>query len=70
MSQRIQFTTKVSQGKILIPQEYSDKIEDNLEIEVIIKPKKVRVMDKLAENPLTAEGWRNLSRDEIHETDI
>lgn len=70
MTQTIQFTTKVNQGTILIPQEYTEQIQDNLEIEVIIKPKKTRLMDKLAQNPLTAEGWRNLSRNEIHDSTI
>lgn len=70
MTQTIQFTTKVNQGTILIPKEYTEQIQDNLEIEVIIKPKKTRLMDKLAQNPLMAEGWRNLSRDEIHDSTI
>lgn len=70
MTKTIQFTTKVNQGTIVIPQEYTEEIQDNLEIEVIIKPKKTRLMDKLAQNPLKAEGWRELSRDDIHDSHI
>ncbi|MDH6061284.1 hypothetical protein NWP17_12700 [Chrysosporum bergii ANA360D] len=66
MNTTIQFTAKVEQGKIIIPDEYISMVGDNL-IEVIIKPKASRLMDRLAENPLTAVGWRDLSRDDIHE---
>lgn len=63
----IQFIATVDQGKITIPEEYSSMIANNSEIEVIIKPMLPRLMDQLAQNPLIAEGWRNLNRDEIHE---
>jgi hypothetical protein len=40
---------------------------NELEVEVIVKPKrKKRLMDRLAENPVSVEGWRNLTRDEIN----
>jgi hypothetical protein len=68
MNQSIQFTTKINHGTITIPQEYSGDIEEELEVEVIIKPKpKQRLMDRLAQNPIPAEGWRNLTREQIHE---
>ena len=39
-----------------------------LEVEVIIKPKpKQRLMDHLAQNPIQAEGWHNLTREQIHD---
>ena len=66
MTEAIQFTTRVNRGAIFIPQEYINAIADDLEIEVIIKPKHPRLMDHLAENPLIADGWRSLSRDQIH----
>jgi hypothetical protein len=66
MNTRIQFTAKVEQGKIIIPDEYISMVGDDL-IEVIIKLKPSRLMDRLAKNPLTAVGWRDLSRDDIHE---
>ncbi|MEL4894395.1 hypothetical protein [Crocosphaera sp. Alani8] len=50
MTKTIQFTTKVNRGTIVIPQEYTEEIQDNLEIEVIIKPKKTRLMYKLLAN--------------------
>jgi hypothetical protein len=70
MNQTIQFTTRVHQGQIVIPTELMNGVEDNLEIEVIIKPKQSqqqdRLMDRLAQNPLVAEGWRDLNRDVLH----
>lgn len=66
MDTMIQFTAKVVQGKIIIPDEYRNIVGDDV-IEVTIKPRSSRLMDRLAEQPLTAIGWRDLSRDEIHE---
>jgi hypothetical protein len=74
MNQSIHFTTRVHQGQIAIPTEFMNVVEDNLEIEVIIKPKQSqqkpsRLMDRLAQNPLIATGWRELSKDTIHTRD-
>jgi hypothetical protein len=70
MNQPIQFTTKINHGTITIPPEYSSDIQEELEVEVIIKPKpKQRLMDHLAQNPIQAEGWRNLTREQIHDRD-
>lgn len=53
MNQPIQFITKINRGTITIPQEYSGDIQEELEVEVIIKPKpKQRLMDRLAQNPI------------------
>ncbi len=62
----IQFTAKVEQGKIVIPEEYIGMVGEDI-IEVTIKPKSSRLLDRLAEQPLSASGWRDLSRDEIHD---
>jgi hypothetical protein len=67
MSTMIQFTAKVDRGKITIPEEYVGLVSDSLEIEVILKPKQSRLMDRLTKQPLTAVGWRDLVRDDIHE---
>ena len=66
MNEAIRFTTKVNHGTITIPQEHSDNFLEDLEVEVIIKPKQSRLMDLLAQKPLTAEGWRDLTREQIH----
>ncbi|MBF2056146.1 MAG: hypothetical protein IGQ45_02750 [Cyanobacterium sp. T60_A2020_053] len=64
----IEFTTKVNQGMIVIPQEYNENLTEDLEVEVIIKPlKKRRLMDELAENPIIVNDWQKLTRDDIHE---
>jgi hypothetical protein len=63
----IEFTTKISKGMIAIPKEYDQDLQEELEVEVIVRPKrKKRLMDQLVENPVSVEGWRSLTRDEIH----
>ncbi|AIE73890.1 MULTISPECIES: hypothetical protein [unclassified Synechocystis] len=63
----IEFTAKINQGMIAIPKEYDQELQEELEVEVTVKPKrKKRLMDRLAENPVSVEGWRNLTRDEIN----
>ena len=66
MNEAIRFTTKINHGSITIPQEYFGNIQEDLEVEVIIKQKQSRLMDRLAQNPLSAESWRDLSREQIH----
>ncbi|WP_017296041.1 hypothetical protein [Geminocystis herdmanii] len=64
----IEFTTKINQGMILIPQEYNGKLTEELEVEVIIKPiKKRRLMDELAENPVIVDNWKDLTREDIND---
>ncbi len=65
----IEFTTKINKGMIAIPKEYDQELQEELEleVEVIVRPKrKKRLMDKLAENPVSVAGWRNLTREQIH----
>ncbi|MCT0252465.1 hypothetical protein KQ311_01145 [Synechocystis sp. CS-94] len=67
MMKTIEFTAKINQGMIAIPKEYDQELQEELEVEVTVKPKrKKRLMDRLAENPVSVEGWRNLTRDEIN----
>jgi hypothetical protein len=68
MNITIQFTTKVNHGKIIIPDEYISIVSDNLiEVTIKTKPKSSRLIDRLTEQPLTAVGWRDLTRDDMHE---
>jgi hypothetical protein len=63
----IEFTTKINKGMIAIPKEYDQDLQEELEVEVIVRPKrKKRLMDQLAENPVSVAGWRNLTREQIH----
>jgi hypothetical protein len=66
MNEAIQFITKINHGTITIPLEYSGTIQQDLEVEVIIKPKQSRLMDRLAQKPLLAKGWRDLTKEQIH----
>jgi len=52
---------------IQVPQEYYEDLEEELEVEVIVKPKRrKRLMDELAENPILVNDWRKLTRNQIH----
>lgn len=63
----IEFTAKISQGMIAIPKEYDQELQEELEVEVIVRLKrKKRLMDRLVENPVLAEGWHSLTREQIH----
>lgn len=71
MENSVEFETKVKQGMIYIPEEYQHQLEEGSEVMVIINPahkenKTTRLMDKLAENPISVKGKRKLTRDEIH----
>ncbi|MGB5593191.1 MAG: hypothetical protein WBM32_14390 [Crocosphaera sp.] len=72
MEHSVEFATKVQQGMIYIPEEYKDKLQEGSQVIVIINPvdeenKKTRLMDKLAENPISVKGERKLTREEIHQ---
>jgi hypothetical protein len=72
----IQTQVNVSQDHILNIDLPDDIAEGTYQVVIVMnpqthnKPKKTRLMDKLAQTPLTAEGWRSLSRDEIHDSNI
>lgn len=68
MAKAIEFTTKINKGMIQIPQEYYQDLNEELEVEVIVKLKKKEgLMDKLAESPIPVNNWRQLTRDDIHD---
>jgi hypothetical protein len=67
MTQTIEFTTKINKGIIQIPPQYYQDLNEDLEVEVIVKLKqKKRLMDELAESPIPVNGWRQLTREEIN----
>ncbi len=71
MEHSLEFETQVKQGMIYIPEEYKNKLKEGTQVIVIINPldqakKKTRLMDKLAENPISVKGQRKLTREEIH----
>ena len=72
MEQSVKFATEVKQGMIYIPEKYKDKLEEGSQVIVIINPvheqnETVRLMDQLADNPISVKGERKLTREEIHE---
>ncbi|MBP0030402.1 hypothetical protein [Roseofilum sp. Guam] len=65
-----EFKAKIKQGMIEIPPEYQHNIQAGSDVKVIIVSEeraKPRLMDRLAENPISVKGWSKLTRDEIHE---
>ena len=71
MVNTLEFKAKIKQGVIEIPEEYKSNFLEGIEVKIIIaseeeKPKK-RLMDELAENPISVKGWTKPTRDEIHE---
>ncbi len=70
MVNALEFKTKIKQGMIEIPPEYQQNIQEGSDVKVIIlseEKTKQRLMDQLAENPISVKGWNKLTRDEIHE---
>lgn len=67
----LEFTAKVNQGKILIPDEYLEMLEkvETVQIRVTEKPKtaKVGMIAELINNPLDSDDGIPLTREETHE---
>jgi predicted DNA-binding antitoxin AbrB/MazE fold protein len=68
----VEFTTKIKQGMIDIPEEYKNNLQEGSEVEVIIRvpteqTQNLSIMDELAQNPISVKGLPKLTRDEIHE---
>lgn len=67
----LEFTAKVNQGKILIPDEYLEMLEkvETVQIRVTEKPKtaKVGIIAELINNPLDSDDGIPLTREETHE---
>ncbi|MDJ0600486.1 MAG: hypothetical protein QNJ37_16795 [Crocosphaera sp.] len=72
MEHSVKFEAKVKQGMIGIPEEYKHQVEEGSKVMVIINPvdeesKTTRLMDKLANHPISVKGGKKLTREEIHE---
>jgi len=65
-----EFKAKIKQGMIEIPPEYQQNIQAGSDVKVIIvseEKAKPRLMDILAETPISVKGWSKPTRDELHE---
>lgn len=70
MVNSFEFKAKIRQGMIEILPEYHQNIQEGRDVKVIIlseEKDKPRLMDQLAENPISVQDWVKPSRDEIHE---
>jgi hypothetical protein len=70
MVNSFEFKAQIKQGMIEIPPEYQQNIQEGSDVKVIIvseKKEKPRLMDQLAEKPISVKGWNKPTRDEIHE---
>ncbi|MCP2730149.1 hypothetical protein [Limnofasciculus baicalensis] len=67
----VEFTAKVKQGIIEIPEEYQTNLTDGSEVKVAIslqneQGRELSLMDRLAQNPISVKGLAKLTRDEIN----
>ncbi|MDJ1176832.1 hypothetical protein [Roseofilum capinflatum] len=70
MVNSFEFKAKIKQGMIEISPEYKQNIQAESNVKVIIVSEETaqpRLMDRLAENPISVKGWSQPTRDEIHE---
>lgn len=68
----VEFTAKVKQGIIEIPEEYKTNLTEGSEVKVAIswqneQGRELSLMDELAQNPISVKGLPKLTRDEIHD---
>ena len=67
----IEFKTKIKDGIIKVPNEYIDKLKENVKVIVLKDDKevgeKVGMIDHLFISPLKVDNFRPLSRGEIYE---
>lgn len=64
----IEFQTKVKNGKIEIPSQYRDKLNEVVRVIVLaeVEEKRDNLIDQLLETPFQVKGFEPLSRDEIY----
>ena len=78
MVDSFEFKAKIKQGMIEIPPEYQHNIqseyqhniqsENDVKVIIVLEEKsRPRLMDQLAENPISVKGWIKPTRDELHE---
>ncbi|HIK12394.1 MAG TPA: hypothetical protein IGS52_19395 [Oscillatoriaceae cyanobacterium M33_DOE_052] len=73
MSNSVEFTAKIKQGLIEIPEEYQQELNPEEEITVILIKHQKRISQtgiiaELTDNPISVPGWRNkLTRDDIYQ---
>ncbi|MFB2938048.1 hypothetical protein ACE1B6_22600 [Aerosakkonemataceae cyanobacterium BLCC-F154] len=73
--QAVKFQAIVKEGKIQIPDEYKQELQDDEQVKVIVlinnkQQQNWKIMDKLAKNPISVKGHKQLTRDEIHDRSL
>ena len=65
----IEFHTKVKDGSITIPAEYKDKVKGYVRVILLgeERAEKFDMIEHLLANPLSVEGFKPLTREEIYE---
>jgi hypothetical protein len=71
----IEFQSKVKNGSISIPEEYREKVTGNVRVILLadgVAAKegvagKLDMIEHLLENPLTIEGFKPFTREEVYE---
>jgi hypothetical protein len=64
----IEFWSRVKDGMIEIPAEYRDRVTDEVKVIVLTDghERTDNLIDRLLEAPLQVQGFKPLTRDEIH----
>ncbi|OKH31630.1 hypothetical protein NIES2119_28295 [[Phormidium ambiguum] IAM M-71] len=73
--QAVEFQAIVKEGKIQIPDEYKQELQDDEQVKVIVlinnkQQQNWKIMDKLSKNPISVKGLTKLTRDEIHDRSL
>ncbi len=65
----VEFSAKVSNGNIEIPEEFRDKLTGSVRVIILTQDKRTKadMIDRLLENPIRLEGFEPLTREEIYE---
>jgi hypothetical protein len=65
----IEFQTKVKDGSITIPEQYRNKIYGNVRVILLAEggAEHFDIIEHLLSNPLSIEGFKPLTREEIYE---
>jgi hypothetical protein len=65
----IEFQTKIKNGVIEIPQDYRNKLKENVKVIILAEEEEIAsdMIEQLLESPLKVENFKPLTREEIYE---
>lgn len=65
----IEFRTKIKNGIIEVPEEYRNRLKDNVKVILLSEEEEItsNMIDRLMDSPLKVENFIPLTREEIYE---